>query len=521
MSSNPKAHFQRTKELAQALTKSEIYDWLVTKGYFPEAYVLPPCFEVTKHPKFGALYFPVKKCKKGKTQLNPETSEFQQVHFPKTDLTDRTFGIINPKIHSDIAFTIAANWDEVINCIFNEENQVYSYSFPIPVDNKKLGQIGGLRSGRMIYEWIEMAENDVASIAFQYKYLIKTDIKNFYPSIYTHSIPWALHGKDLIRNEKDENNNLNRSNYNLIGNCLDKLFQNANDGCTNGIPIGPAVSDIISEVVLSGVDRKLSQSLNDADIINDVAVVRFKDDYRILAKKESSGRSTIKFLQSALKEYRLELHDGKTEIYRLPNGLFRNWRSEYYNINPETKKNYDFEGFKEVYLSVIRIDKNNPGCGVIDRFLADLVNQKDYSVCVKLDTRSLPKAISLLLMLADLRIKAFPKILGIIESILRSDFGSKHIEPIVEHLEDFLQELIQREMENSYLISWIIYFIRSNNLEGKMKKSYNFSNEIVKAVHKDVFSPFSDCSDFKIFSDIDTVAKQVTLLEHLDVFNPQ
>jgi hypothetical protein len=45
MSRNPKEHFQRTKELAQALDKEDVYRWLITKGYFPEAYVLPPCFE--------------------------------------------------------------------------------------------------------------------------------------------------------------------------------------------------------------------------------------------------------------------------------------------------------------------------------------------------------------------------------------------------------------------------------------------------------------------------------------------
>ena len=523
MSRNPKEHFQQTKELAKALTKSDIYNWLVTKGYFPENYVLPPCFEVTKHPEFGKIYYSVITKSNGRTEFKTDTSEFQQVHFPKTDLTDRTFGIISPKIYSDIAYRIAENWETVIDCIFNEENLVCTYSFPIPLDNGAVGKIGELRSGRMIYEWIEMAENDVASIAFQYKYLIKTDIKNFYSSIYTHSIPWALHCKNFIRNEQNQDGIPNRSNYNHLGNCLDKLFQNANDGCTNGIPIGPAVSDIISEIVLSGVDRKLSRLLIDEDINNDVSVVRFKDDYRILAKKESSGRSTIKCLQSALKEYRLELHDGKTEFYSLPSGLFRNWRSEYYNINPENKKGYDFEGFKEVYLSVIKIDNNNPGCGVIDRFLADLVDRKeDYRVCVELDTKSLPKAISLLLMLADLRIKAFPKILGIIESILRSDIGSNHVELIVEHLENFLEELRKKEFENSYLIFWIIYFIRSNKLEDKLRNSYDFKHPIVKAVYKDVLAlDFGDYSDFKIFSNVENIANDVTLLQHLDVFDPQ
>ena len=39
----------------------------------------------------------------GRTEFKTDTSEFQQVHFPKTDLTDRTFGIISPKIYSDAA----------------------------------------------------------------------------------------------------------------------------------------------------------------------------------------------------------------------------------------------------------------------------------------------------------------------------------------------------------------------------------------------------------------------------------
>jgi hypothetical protein len=506
MSLNPKEHFQKTKELATSLSKSDIYDWLVTKGYFPESYVLPPCFTVTKHPTFGTIYFSHKK-----TKFQPEISEFQQVHFPKTELTDRTFGIIDPKIHSDIAFTISNNWSEVTDCLFHKDNQVCSYSFPIPLNHKTVGGIGELRSGRMIYEFIEMAENDVAAIAFRYKYLIKTDIKNFYPSIYTHSIPWALHEKSIIRQAK------NRNDYDFIGNRLDKLLQSANDGCTNGIPIGPVVSDIISEIVLSGVDRELSKSIN-----QDVLVVRFKDDYRILAKSESSGRSVIKALQAALKSYRLELNDGKTTIYRLPSGLFRNWVSEYHSANPQPKAFYDFKRFKEVYLSVIEIDKNNSGCGVIDRFLADIVT-KDYKIRLKkLDNRSLVKTISLLLMLAELRTKSFPKILAIIESIIKSPFGLKHIDLIVDHLEEFLVTLKSEEMNNRYLITWIIYFIRANGLESKLKDcSCQFTDPIVYATYNDKFTAFDEHKDFNIFSNVKTIAKRITLLEHLDVFKPQ
>ncbi|MCT7970199.1 hypothetical protein NG799_28185 [Laspinema sp. D1] len=140
---------------------------------------------------------------------------------------------------------------------------------------------------------------------------------------------------------------------------------------------------------------------------------------------------------------------------------------------------------------------------------------------MKLDKKSVPKVISLLLMLANLRIKSFPKILGIIESILQSN-GQIYEDSILEHLEDFLVELKTREMENSYLISWIVYFIKSNKLENKLKdKTHSFENPIVKTIHEDTLTFFNDCSDFKIFSDVATVSKNITLLEHLDVFKPQ
>ncbi len=102
-----------------------------------------------------------------------------------------------------------------------------------------------------------MAENDLVSEAFRFKHLFTTDVRNCYASIYTHSIPWALHTKQLAHDFK------NRNDFTLFGNRLDKLFQNANDGCTNGIPIGPAISDLIAEVVLAGVDLALSRFLSE------------------------------------------------------------------------------------------------------------------------------------------------------------------------------------------------------------------------------------------------------------------
>ena len=208
ISSQARKHFLKTKRLAKSLDHNEIYKWLLTEGYYPENYVLPPVFFVSKIPNRKRYYSYESK------KYTVPTQELIEVHFPKSNLADRTFGILEPTIHNDIAYEISENWDQIINILFNPHNRVYSYSFPISLDEKNIGETGKLRSGRMIYEFLEMAECDLVAEAYKYKYLVKTDIKNFYPSIYTHSIPWALHGKPFIRKPE------NRKNHDFFGNRL-------------------------------------------------------------------------------------------------------------------------------------------------------------------------------------------------------------------------------------------------------------------------------------------------------------
>jgi Reverse transcriptase (RNA-dependent DNA polymerase) len=503
------AHFRRTAKLARALKRADVYEWLVAQGYFPEPYVLPPCFTVSKHPSFKAgPYF-----SHTAESFKPKVTEYLQVHFPKTELTDRTFGIVDPEIHSDIARTIARNWKTLVTCLFRLRNKVSAYSFPIPLDSNAPGSIGRLRSGRMIYEFIEMTENDLAAVAYRYKYVFKTDVKNFYPSLYTHSIAWAIHGKRWIRQGS------NRYNYNLVGNRLDKLFQNANDGCTNGIPIGPAVSDLISEIVLAGVDASLSRRLND-----DVLVVRFKDDYRILAVTEEEGKTAVKALQAALKEYRLELSDAKTEGTCLPEGLFRDWVSQYHAANPRPKSAYTFKRFKETCLSVLRIDRDNKDCGVIDRFLADIVTKRQR-LRINLGRRALPQVVSLLLMLAAHRTKAFPKVLAIIELALKSPNGKRYSAEIVAHLVTRLSRLCgseEKEAENRYQAAWICYFLRTNGFDRQLRQAnFKFRDPVVRAISTSRFNHFKACSDFKVFRGVKAAGKKISMFEHLDVFKPQ
>lgn len=503
-------HRKQTKALARSLKPNEVYKWLLLHGYFPESYVLPPCFKVVDIPKTSKTYFKVKKTGKG-TNFTPLRTECVRVHFPKSLFTDRTFGIMHPHIHNDIAFHISRNWKKIVDALVPSDSVVTAYSFPIPITQRAPGRVGNLRSGRMIYEFIDMTDDDLVSVAYRYTHIVRADIKNFYPSIYTHSLAWALHGKRNVRRSK------NTHNFDLVGNRLDKLFQNANDGCTNGLPIGPVVSDVAAEIIAAAVDRELTRKLREFKI--DCAAVRFKDDYRILVKSEHEARNVIKALQSSLREFNLELSDEKTKVAPLPSGLFREWVSRYHAIHPHKRARFSWKQFRELYLGVVEIDRVCPGTGVIDRFLADMVS-KDGKLKLHLEVRNLERAISMLLMLGSLRVKAFPKIMAILESIIRTPFGSIHEAAIIQYLEEFLGRISIEEERNKYLISWLLYFIVSNGYYPKLTTKPMLKDPVTRSIASNRAIVFSSVADFKLFQGCKTAGRGVTLLQHLDVFNP-
>jgi hypothetical protein len=393
----------------------------------------------------------------------------------------------------------------LLDVIFNPAKRVYSYSFPIPVSQKTPGTIGGLRAGRMIYEWIEMAEEDLVEEAYRYKYLLRTDVKNYYPSVYTHSIAWAIHTRAVIRKGS------NRNDPSFLGNRLDKLFQNANDGCTNGIPIGPAVSDLIAELILSAVDMAISPGLQNAGIL----ALRFKDDYRFLCRTEEDCKKVTKLLQKGLKGFNLLLNEDKTEIAVLPEGVFRKWVSRYHAIRPRKNAQLSFQEFKELYLAVLRIDQEVPGTGVIDRFIAD-VTDMSYQPLFPVSTFHIEKTISLLLLMAERRIRSMPRILGLVEAMMIASGQTGAALAVERHLNNKLAELSKEPDENRYVISWLLYFLKSNGLT--VKKSVSYTDQILASIQSNRCKVFTRAKGFRLFRGVRTARRAGGLLKHLDVF---
>ena len=179
----PKSHFYETKELASQLDHDDIATWFLKHGYYPEQYVLPPCFNSRGFELNPQLYFPIE-INQGRSKLRAEISELLEISLPRTMLTQRDYSIIDPRHYHDMVFHIVNEWDTLLDHLFPEDQNIFSYSFPIPLTRNNPGSIGLMRAGRMIYEFLAMAESDLIAEAYKYKYLVRTDIKNFSKNIY-------------------------------------------------------------------------------------------------------------------------------------------------------------------------------------------------------------------------------------------------------------------------------------------------------------------------------------------------
>ncbi|MHC4540963.1 MAG: RNA-directed DNA polymerase [Planctomycetota bacterium] len=152
-----------------------------------------------------------------------------------------------------------------------------------------------------------------ATVRAGQRLIVSTDITRFYHSVYTHSVPWALHGKPTAK--------VNRS-YKLAGNRIDRALRNCRDGQTIGIPIGPDASLIMAELILSEVDMSLCSA------IPTLRGLRYVDDYEITFESHDQAEHAVGVLQEALSHFELELNPRKTRLDALPQPHEYVWTAE-------------------------------------------------------------------------------------------------------------------------------------------------------------------------------------------------
>ena len=120
----PKDHREETERLIRlrsstASGREKIALWLLNEGYYPEQYVLPPCFKIKSFKlKTSNLI--------NSDSLNPsKAKEFENISFPKTDIMSRTFSIIHPKYYQDIVFWLINSWNLPNSGVFGHRFRPY------------------------------------------------------------------------------------------------------------------------------------------------------------------------------------------------------------------------------------------------------------------------------------------------------------------------------------------------------------------------------------------------------------
>jgi Reverse transcriptase (RNA-dependent DNA polymerase) len=169
---------------------------------------------------------------------------------------------------------------------------------------------------KMSYKGVERYQFEEDEIEWRSgaKFVVKADIATCFPSMYTHSIPWALHGLSVAKESG--------GSCKLYGNLLDKCTQNTRDKQTNGLLIGPHASNIIAEIILTDIDTELQSNKDHKKL------TRYIDDYTYYADSYEDAERFLKNLGLSLRTYEMALNAKKTRILPLPRPSAENWTQE-------------------------------------------------------------------------------------------------------------------------------------------------------------------------------------------------
>lgn len=152
-----------------------------------------------------------------------------------------------------------------------------------------------------------------------YKYLLKIDLSKCYENIYTHSLTWALYGKEQSKLELKKNPKLRDPIYINFDN-LDRKVRSINNNETKGIPTGPLTSRIVSEIILTSIDEILRSK--------NYHFKRYVDDYNFYFRNEVDAYEFLPQFQNILYEYKLHINNEKTKLEKYPYQLNQDFTKE-------------------------------------------------------------------------------------------------------------------------------------------------------------------------------------------------
>ncbi|HPC38128.1 MAG TPA: RNA-directed DNA polymerase [Exilispira sp.] len=367
----------------------------------------------------------------------------------------RPLQIINPAIYVEITsiLTEENNWKYIIEKFkqFQKNPNIKCMSIPVISKAKKKDK------AEQIMLWWEQIEQESLKLALKFNYLIHTDINNCYGSIYTHTISWALHGKEVAKKK--------RKDKKLLGNKIDECIQSMNYGQTNGIPQGSVLSDFIAEIILGYIDLELSNAIK-VNGIKEYKILRYRDDYRIFVRELNDGEKILKLLSEILLEFNFKLDDKKTRVESdIILSSIKDNKLAFFEINKS------YSSIQKELLVLYKFSKTYPNSGSLANWLTSIY-KKTKNKKRTLKNREIEVLISILTEIMYKNPRVISLCIAIISIILK-DLNDK----------DKKSEIIRNIINKFSVIPNIgLLEIWLQRLTYPIDKNHQFNDELCKKV---------------------------------------
>jgi hypothetical protein len=227
-------------------------------------------------------------------KFHKRSSSYIRYSGTKHDGHRRAYGSVNPIPYFSICSFISSKWN-IFESKFSSSN--------ISLQNVKLA---GQTADRAIVvpPLSDLKERMSSKLGFS-PFILKTDIAQFFPSIYTHTLSWVAHGRDVAKV------NLERASTTATFNALDWFVQQCQSSQTRGIIVGPDAFRIIAEYIGCEIDKQLKERTNGLII----GGVRHVDDFYLGVRSEVDASVVLSHLRDILQTYELQINDSKTKIF--------------------------------------------------------------------------------------------------------------------------------------------------------------------------------------------------------------
>lgn len=413
------------------ITRDERIGALLARGFLPKE--LPPPFTSLSFAQSIANIIPKWATHEAgltaqQRRSYPPVTRYARFDMARKGHSRRLLGVPNPVNQYYLSAAIADHQDDFENTFA---------SSPISLTSAVIN-LDGDRAVPMLKLSV-LSEKRIQSYSIAGA-ILQTDVLSFYHAIYTHSIPWALHGKKAAKR------NRSTTDPAVYGNQIDMLLRACQDGQTVGIPVGPDTSRIVSEIILCAVEKEIGKE----HFSRLIGGYRYMDDFFLCFRSHVDAEGFLAALRDAVLGFDLQLNASKTRILNALDFNEESWPSDISQLKIGHGWENQRRDLIRFFTEAIRISKSLP-----DESIASFSIRKSSRVFIQEDNWDLYEPF--LLRMARENTSCLDSVVKILCTYAAAGYN------ISNRVSEFANSMIEEHApyNHHYEVVWILWLCRS------------------------------------------------------------